>query len=112
MTWRIFAPMDSQGRRLMALTRRSKTRQAPRGDAELERLLDEGRQFSAEFPVLLANHLPMILVALHRLGASDARLREYFATYRDRNYLPPAPPPIAPIDRANWSAALGNRARE
>jgi hypothetical protein len=96
----------------MALALRSETRRAARGEAELERLLDEGRGFSGEFPVLLANHLPMILVALHRLGASDARLREYFATYRDRNHLPPAPPPVAPIERANWSAALGNRARE
>jgi hypothetical protein len=29
---------------------------------ELERLLAEGRRFSAEFPVYLANHLPMILL--------------------------------------------------
>jgi hypothetical protein len=54
----------------------------------------------------------MVLVALHGLGASAARLREYFARYRDANHLPPAPPPLAPIERANWSAALGNRASE
>jgi hypothetical protein len=96
----------------MALALRTETRQAARGEAELERLLAEGRRFSAEFPVLLANHLPMVLVALHGLGASAARLREYFARYRDANHLPPAPPPLAPIERANWSAALGNRASE
>jgi hypothetical protein len=79
---------------------------------ELERLLAEGRRFSAEFPVYLANHLPMILVALHRLGASDERLGEYFTAYRRANDLQPTPTPVAPIERATWSASLGDRARE
>jgi Questin oxidase-like len=82
------------------------------GEAELERLLRDGRQFSAEFPLFLANHLPMVLVALHRLGASDERLREYFAWYRDTNHLQVLPAPGAAIERANWSAAFGDRERE
>jgi hypothetical protein len=54
----------------------------------------------------------MVLVALHRLGASDERLGQYFAWYRDENRLQPLPPAVAPIERAHWSAALGDRARE
>lgn len=95
----------------MPLALQSEHRHA-NGEAELERLLVEGRRFSAEFPVFLANHLPMVLVAMHRLGGSDERLGEYFASYRDANRLQPLPPPVASIARANWSAALGDRTRE
>jgi hypothetical protein len=95
----------------MGLALQSEHRRAADGEGRLERLLAESRAFSAEFPIHLANHLPMILVAMHRLGGSDARLDEYFAWYRDENRLQPLPPAIAPIERA-WSAALGDRARE
>jgi hypothetical protein len=79
---------------------------------ELDRLMAEGRQFSAEYPQFLANHLPMVLVALQRLGAGDDRLREFFATYRDTNHLVPMPKAVAPIERARWTSALGERSRE
>ena len=82
------------------------------GEAELDGLLTAGREFSAEFPLFLANHLPMVIVALHRLGASDARLAQFFASYRDANGLVPMPPAVAPIDRGQWTAALGDRERE
>jgi hypothetical protein len=96
----------------MALALQSEHRRVADGEAQLERLLAESRAFSAEFPVLLANHLPMVLVAMHRLGGSDARLGEYFTWYREENRLPPPPPAVAPIVRAHWSDALGERARE
>ena len=51
----------------------------------------------------------MVMVALHRLGAGDARLAQFFASYRDANGLVPMPPAVAPIDRAQWTAALGDR---
>lgn len=82
------------------------------GDAHLAALVGRTRAFSAEFPVLLANHLPMVLVALRRLGASDRRLDEYFEIYRDTNGLVPAPPPLAPVERSTWTSALGDRSRE
>jgi hypothetical protein len=96
----------------MATALRIETRGVVGSETELERLLAEGRRFSAEFPFYLANHLPMILVALHRMGASDERLGEYFVRYRDANRLQPLPPSVAPIARANWTAACCDRARE
>ncbi|MCX5569525.1 questin oxidase family protein [Kaistia nematophila] len=86
---------------------------SPRTEPDtVDELLVEVRLFSAEFPVLLANHLPMIIVALDRLGASSERLREYFETYRTTNGLVPTPPPVAPIQRDRWTDALGDRTRE
>ena len=57
----------------------------------LESLLDAGVQLDAEYADGLANHLPMALVALHALGASDARLGAFAQGYRGR--LSAAPPP-------------------
>ena len=82
------------------------------GEAELNRLLEAGREFSGEFPQFLANHLPMVSVALHRLGAGDTRLKQFFAAYRDGNGLVPMPPAVAPITPATWTASLGDRSRE
>jgi hypothetical protein len=96
----------------MATALRFESRRAAGSETELARLLDEGRRFSAEFPFYLANHLPMILVALHRMGASDERLGEYFVNYRDTNQLQPLPPSVAPIARADWTAARGDRTCE
>ncbi len=84
----------------------------PARDPELARLIAKAREFSFEFPVLLANHLPMVLVALRRMGASDERLAEFFETYRKTNGLVPAPPSVAQIARDRWTEALGDRRRE
>ena len=62
---------------------------APR---DLDALLAEARAFSAEFPPFMASHLTMMLVALKRLGASEARLAEWFGIYRDVSGLVPMPP--------------------
>lgn len=81
-------------------------------DPELMRLIAKSRDFSAEFPVLLANHLPMVLVGLRRMGADDARLNKFFETYRVTNKLVPTPPLVAPIETGTWAKALGDRTRE
>ena len=47
----------------------------------LDALVVRARQRSAEFPDVLANHLPMILVALDRLGAGPEREAAFFETY-------------------------------
>ena len=78
----------------------------------LERAVAWSRQWSAEFPFFLANHLPMVLVALHRMGASDERLEAYCHIYREQNGLVPVPQPIGEITRDNWREFLGQRERE
>jgi questin oxidase-like protein len=83
-----------------------------RSEAELDRLLTKGRAFSAEYHPFLANHLPMMLVALHRLNASDERLADYFSEYRDLHHLEQPPPSVSQIKVNNWTEALGDRGRE
>ena len=78
----------------------------------LDALLAEAREDSVEFPPALANHAPMVLTVLDRLGASEERLRAYFDGYRADNGLVPLAPPVVPIDRARWTEALGDRTRE
>jgi hypothetical protein len=78
----------------------------------LERAVAWSRQWSAEFPFCLANHLPMVLVALHRMGASDERLEVYCQIYHKQNGLVPVLEPIGAITRDNWREFLGQRERE
>jgi hypothetical protein len=78
----------------------------------LDAALARARQASVEFPYLLANHAPMVLIALDRLGASPARLDAWYETYRNTHGLAPVPDPVAPIGRETWQAALGDRSRE
>jgi hypothetical protein len=78
----------------------------------LERAVAWSRQWSAEFPVCLANHLPMVLVALNRIGASDERLEAYCEIYRRQNGLVPVPEPLGKITRDNWREFLSQRERE
>ncbi len=81
-------------------------------DTPLDRVLEKARRDSVEFPYLLANHVPMVLVALERMGASPERLDEWYTSYRRTNKLVAAPAPVARIDRDRWDAALGDRMRE
>ena len=54
----------------------------------------------------------MVLVALHRMGASDERLEAYCQIYHEQNGLVPVPEPTAEIARDNWREFLGQRERE
>ena len=78
----------------------------------LDATLARAREDSAEFPYCLANHGPMVSIALDRLGAPPARVAEWFDGYREANALVAPPPPVAPIAAENWDATLGQRARE
>ena len=74
-------------------------------------LADAARD-ACEFPKYLANHLPMILVALDALGADGPRLTEYAERYRAAKGLVPAAEPVRPITAADWRDHLGDRDRE
>jgi len=77
-----------------------------------DRLIAATRAMSAEFPVMLASHLPMVIEALYRLGASSDRLEAYFEHYNRISAVPPLGPSIAPVGREDWQTALGDRSRE
>ena len=71
----------------------------------LARLLAENRKRSPEYGGGLANHMSMALVALHGLGADDARLQEYADRHARRlEPLPEDPGGEVPED---WSSVLG-----
>lgn len=78
----------------------------------LDDLLRRSLDHSVEFPDVLANHLPMILVALDRLGADGERLASFASIYRDGKGLVPAPAPVATLDAASWTTVMGDRTRE
>jgi hypothetical protein len=78
----------------------------------LDATLARARADSAEFPYLLANHAPMVLIALDRLGAGSERIDEWFWTYRNANGLVAPPAPVAQIRSEDWEGALGDRRRE
>lgn len=84
----------------------------PRASSRLRTLIAEIGQRSGEFPVLLANHLPMVLEAMGRLGASPERLEEYAEHYNRVHAVPQIPPPVAPLDEGTWRSAIGHRERE
>ena len=79
----------------------------PRAAARLRPLIAEIGQRSGEFPVLLANHLPMVLEAMGRLGASPERLDDYAVHYNTAHAVPFPPPPGAPLTEATWRTASG-----
>ncbi len=58
--------------------------------AALQALLDAGQAYDAEYGRALANHQPMALVALARLGADDAHLQRYATQYAQAVGLRPA----------------------
>ncbi len=82
-------------------------------DAGLAPVFEDARRESVEFPPFMANHLPMILVALDRLGVSEDRLRAYPAIYRRDHPLAGIElPPSGRIDCLNWREHLGDRSYE
>jgi Questin oxidase-like len=74
----------------------------------IERLLDDGAHFDAEYGAGLSNHRSMALLALQRLGASDDRLAAFAACYSSR--LEPAPRDEPWPAGDAWTGRLGERA--
>ena len=72
----------------------------------LHALLDDGQRLDAEYRGALSSHLPMALIALQRLGAGDARLAAFAATYAQRLHTAPSPVPWPAGEP--WAAHLGD----
>jgi len=76
----------------------------------LKDLLDKNREFALNGKGT-TNHCPMALCALTGMGASDQRLQEFFAHWRD-TYALPALPSLSPseaISYEDFQAYLGKR---
>lgn len=76
-------------------------------------LLDTMPAYGSEFAKTYANHAPMVLTALDRIGGSADRLEDFFVHYRDAKQLLPFPPRNGPpLDANTWTEAIGQRDRE
>jgi hypothetical protein len=75
---------------------------------KLSELLDANARFDLAARGT-TNHCPMALVALAEMGASPARLQEFFDMW-EREYALSAPPVDAIISRHEWTGHLGERA--
>ncbi|MGZ2506276.1 hypothetical protein ACVINI_006822 [Rhizobium beringeri] len=84
----------------------------PRASARLRPLIADVGQRSGEFPDYLANHLPMVLEAMGRLGAAPERLEAYARHYTLAHAVPFPPPAVSSLTDATWRSALGQRDRE
>lgn len=84
----------------------------PRDGDTLDRIMAEMPDWHSEFARTYANHAPMVLVALDRIGANADRLRDFFEHYRVAKGLFAPPPRVAPLDAATWETAIGQRERE
>jgi hypothetical protein len=78
----------------------------------IDRIMPEMAAYGSEFAKTYANHAPMVLVALHRLGASPERLYEFFSVYHDVKQLLPFVSEVAKVDRTDWESCIGRRERE
>lgn len=72
----------------------------------LQRLLDDNCRFDLANRGTV-NHLPMALVALSRMGASDERLVEYFRWWEENRALPRRDSGRS-IDRPDWRRYIGD----
>lgn len=72
----------------------------------LQQLLADGVHQGPEYGGGLSSHLPMALVALHRLGADDARMDAFAARYARR--LQPAPPAQPWPAGDDWTGRFGD----
>ncbi|ARO14732.1 hypothetical protein BVG79_01386 [Ketogulonicigenium robustum] len=79
----------------------------PHGDAFARAQAD-----SAEFPVLLANHAPMVMEAMRQMGADNARIAAWYGDYVIAKQVPPQPASKGPLDQTTWGTAIGDRTRE
>lgn len=77
--------------------------------AALQALLDDGARFDAEYGAGMSNHLPMALTALARLGADDARLREFAQRYAQARALTPTRPHASWPAGDAWTGRFGQR---
>lgn len=86
--------------------------QSPKSTDGIDHIMALMPAYGSEFAKTYANHAPMVLVALDRLGGTPERLNDFFVHYRDFKQLLPFVPRVAPLSAADWQVAIGQRDRE
>ncbi len=74
----------------------------------LFKYLDHNLQYSPIYGPGYANHLPMVLVALDRMGASEQQLQNFTLVY-EMNLEKSRPTGFQFITQENWTEFLGNK---
>jgi hypothetical protein len=78
----------------------------------LDAIMSEMPAYGSEFAKTYANHAPMVLVALERIGGTPERLHDFFEHYRDYKQLLSFGLETEQLDRSTWQEAIGTRERE
>ncbi|PYE32231.1 MULTISPECIES: questin oxidase family protein [unclassified Rhizobium] len=79
---------------------------------EIAALMAEMPHWGSEFDRTFANHAPMVLVALARIGGKPHQLRRFFSYYRDTKKLLPFAQARSHLTVGTWTSRLGERQRE
>jgi len=74
----------------------------------LKQLLDQGKNFNPSYgKAKFSNHLPMALIALHKLGASNKQLSRFYETYSKKLEPISHKDVHTPFHLSNWKNTLG-----
>lgn len=76
-------------------------------NAATRKLIDDGHRFSPFYEGVLANHLPMAVSALDRLGVSEREIADFAGRYSE--ILEPMPAPTGVITESTTAEFLGRR---
>lgn len=69
--------------------------------------------YGSEFAKTYANHAPMVLTALERIGGTPERMQDFFDHYSAaKGLFAFGTPRSAPLNSATWEAQIANRAAE
>ncbi len=80
--------------------------------SDAESLIDQMPAWGSEFDRTFANHAPMVLTALARIGGTPQQMHRFFDYYNGYKKLRPFGIAGEPLDDATWLSALGKRERE
>lgn len=78
----------------------------------LRLLTQEMANFGSEFAGTFANHAPMVIIALARLGGGDEQMQRFVKHYSTYKSLQPFHDDQGEIKEENWREFLGARGRE
>ncbi|XUY28958.1 questin oxidase family protein [Agrobacterium sp. rho-8.1] len=79
---------------------------------DVDALFDEMPLWASEFDRTFANHAPMVLTALDRIGGTPLQMQRFFEFYRDSKKLLPVGAKTTPLTEDTWQFTIGQREYE